>query len=258
MLSSEELDGYLARIGYDGERAPTRAVLDALMAAHVQAIPFENLDVLAGRPISLRQEDLVEKLVDQRRGGYCFEHHGLFAPALAALGFDVTFLAARARIGRTREETPPRTHVCLEVHIDGERWLVDVGVGGLSLTSPLRFVTGDEQPTAHEPRRLLREGERWFHQAWLGDEWVDVAELTGERMPLVDREVANWFTSTHPSSIFRKEPLIARALPDGGRVTLRGNVLTVRTRESVEREELDSEDALDDALRTHFGLERPD
>lgn len=254
-MTNAELDAYLARIGYEGERSPTRPVLEALMSAHVQAIPFENLDVLEGRAISLGFEELMDKLVHRRRGGYCFEHHGLFGRVLEAFGFAVAPLAARARIGRTREETPPRTHVCLAVTVDGERWLVDVGVGGLSLTHPIRFIADVVQPTPHEPRRLLREGGRWWHQAKLGDEWVDVAELTGEEMPAVDQEIANWFTSAHPSSPFRKEPMIARALPHGGRVTLRGNALTVRTGGQVEREELGSEGALREALRTRFDLD---
>jgi N-hydroxyarylamine O-acetyltransferase len=254
-VTNAELDAYLARIGYDGERRPTRPVLEALMTAHVEAIPFENLDVLEGRALSLRFDDLMDKLVHRRCGGYCFEHHGLFARVLEAFGFAVAALAARARIGRRREETPPRTHVCLAVTVDGERWLVDVGVGGLSLTRPLRFVADVVQPTPHEPRRLLREGDRWWHQAKLGDEWVDVAELTGEEMPAVDQEIGHWFTSTHPSSPFRKEPMIARALPAGGRVTLRGNVLTVRTSGQVERETIESEDALRETLRTRFDLE---
>ncbi|MBO6936184.1 MAG: arylamine N-acetyltransferase [Deltaproteobacteria bacterium] len=249
-----ELDAYLNRIGYAGERAPSVEVLGALMDAHVRAIPFENLDVLAGRSISLEPDDLMEKLVHRHRGGYCFEHHGLFERVLDAIGFEVEPLAARVRIKRARDEIPPRTHVCLAVQLGQERWLVDVGVGGLSSTGPIRFVADVEQATPHEPRRLLREDDRWWHQARLGDEWIDVAELTGERMPRVDREIANWFTSTHPSSVFRKEAMVARALPSGGRLTLRGNALTRRENGNTERQELATEAEIDEALRSGFGL----
>ena len=77
------------------------------------------------------------------------------------------------------------------------------------------------RPSAHEPRRLLWEGERWWHQAWLGDHWADVCELTGETMPSIDQEIASWYASTHPESAFRREPMVARALPDGGEMAQR-------------------------------------
>jgi N-hydroxyarylamine O-acetyltransferase len=132
-----ELEAYLARIGYLGPRAPTLEVLRALTAAHAQAIPFENLDVLLGRRIALDVDALFDKLVRQRRGGYCFEQNGLFLHVLATLGFDVRPLSARVRLDRPRSDTPPRTHMFLRVELGNESWLTDVGVGGLSLTAPL-------------------------------------------------------------------------------------------------------------------------
>lgn len=256
-MSPDELDAYLVRVGHAGPRAPTLDVLNRLMAAHVEAIPFENLDVLLGRGVSLRDEDVMDKLVHRGRGGYCFEQNGLFARVLRTLGFHVRALAARARIGRERSETPPRTHVCLEVEVEGARWLVDVGVGGLSLTRAIRFAPDEVQETPHESRRLLWEDGRWWHQAMLEEAWSDVCELTGETMPKVDREIANWFTSTHPDSPFRREPMIARALPGGGRLTLRGAALTRRTRGAVERTEIASPEALRTILRDDFGLNLP-
>src|SRR6185369_9612361 len=133
-----DVDAYLARIGYSGPRVPTLPVLHALTAAHTQTIPFENLDVLLGRPIDLQPDAIFDKLVRRRRGGYCFEQNGLFLHALEALGFRVRPLSARVRLDRPRDYTPPRTHMFLRVEIAGESWLTDVGVGGLSLTSALR------------------------------------------------------------------------------------------------------------------------
>ncbi|MCX5740953.1 MAG: arylamine N-acetyltransferase, partial [Proteobacteria bacterium] len=72
--TSLDLDAYFARIGYAGERAPTRATLYAIVHAHVGAIPFENIDVLLGRRVDLAPAAIVQKLVHDRRGGYCFEH----------------------------------------------------------------------------------------------------------------------------------------------------------------------------------------
>ena len=225
-----DLEAYFARVGYDGPVAPTLAVLNDLMSAHVQAIPFENLDVLLQRGIDLTPEALQRKLVDERRGGYCFEQNGLLLLVLGAIGFAVTPLSARVRYQRPRDYTPARTHLFLRVEIDGAAWIADVGVGGLSLTSAIRFDLEGEQATRHEPRRIIRERGRFFHQVRFGNDWQDVLEFTGEEMPLIDRELANWFTSTHPQSHFRNRLIAARALPDGGRLTLLNRELTTRSR----------------------------
>ncbi len=265
-----DLDAYLRRVSYDGPRAPTLSTLHALCAAHLKAIPFENLDVLLGRAIDLSEEAVERKLVHGGRGGYCFEQNTLLLRALTALGFAARPISARVRVQRPRDFTPPRTHVLLRVDLEGERWLADVGVGGLSPTAALRLDTDEEQATPHEPRRILREAreargphedqapKRLFHQAKLGDEWVDVCEFTLEEMPAIDREVANWFTSAHPQSHFRNRLLAARALDDGGRVTLLNRDLTVRERgRAPSTRRLASPAELLDTLAAHFALHFP-
>ncbi len=253
-----DLDAYFDRIGYQGPREPTVAVLNALMAAHVQAIPFENLDVLRGAGVDLAPDAVFDKLVRRRRGGYCFEQNGLFLDVLLGLGFTVRPLSARVRLQPWPGQKPPRTHLFLDVATGSERWLADVGVGAMSLSAAIRLTAGDEQPTPHEPRRIVREGDHWLHQARLADSWTDVYEFTGEEMPPIDREVANWYTSAHPRSHFRDQVMAARALPDGGRVTLRGAELKRRARDGrAETRVLRSPDELLEALATEFGLVFP-
>lgn len=253
-----DLDAYFERVRYQGSRAPTLATLHALTAAHTHAIPFENLDVLLGRPIDLDPEAIFHKLVRRRRGGYCFEQNALFSSALTALGFQVRPCSGRGRIFPPRGQTPPRTHLFLTVDLDGQRWLTDVGVGGLSLTSALRLDTDLEQPTPHEARRIVSEGDHWLHQARLGDAWTDVYEFTGEEMPPIDREVGNWFTSTHPRSHFRDRLIVARARPDGRRVTLLNDELKLRECDGrAATHKLDSAEALLAALAEHFELHFP-
>jgi N-hydroxyarylamine O-acetyltransferase len=253
-----DLDAYFARIGYTGSRAPTRETLNGIASAHAQAIPFENLDVLLGRPIRLDVHALERKMVRERRGGYCFEQNGLLLLVLEALGFHATALSARARLQRPREFTPPRTHVFIRVELDGEPWLADVGVGGLSLTAAIRLTTEGDQPTPHETRRIVREGARLFHQARLGQAWTDVCEFTLEEMPAIDREVANWFTSTHPDSHFKNRLVVARAAPGGERITLLNNTLTIRRAngEGVDRQ-IASPSELLEVLEEHFALSFP-
>jgi N-hydroxyarylamine O-acetyltransferase len=225
-----DLDAYFRRIGYAGPVEPSAAVLDDIMQAHAQSVPFENLDVLLGRTIDLEPGSLQCKLVTNRRGGYCFEQNGLFLLVLQAIGFEVMPLSARVRYQRPRDYTPARTHLFLRVTIDGVPWLADVGIGALSLTSAIRFDVDGEQQTRHEPRRIVGECGRFFHQVRFGGEWHDVLEFTGEDMPPIDRQLANWFTSAHPDSHFKNRLIAARALPDGGRLTLLNRELTTRDR----------------------------
>ncbi|MEO6773028.1 MAG: arylamine N-acetyltransferase [Kofleriaceae bacterium] len=251
-----DLDAYFARTGYSGPRTPTLTTLHGLVRAHVQTIPFENLDVLLGKPIELEPAALVQKLVHDRRGGYCFEHNTLLLEVLGALGFQVRPLSARVRWGRPRDYTPARTHLLVRVELD-EPWLADVGVGAMSPAAALRLGEHGEQATPHEPRRLLRKGGLIYHQARLGDDWHDVAELTLEEMPVIDRIVANWYTSTHPQSHFKHRLLVARATPSG-RVTLLNDTLSIRGADGVAtKRRVESHDHLLRILDEHFGITLP-
>jgi N-hydroxyarylamine O-acetyltransferase len=252
-----DLERYFARIAYRGPRTPTRATLDAILHAHVESIPFENLDVLLGRRIDLDVAALQHKLVDERRGGYCFEQNALLLAVLEALGFHARPLSARVRYQRPRDYTPARTHLFIRVELDTS-WIVDAGVGAMSLTSALRLDTEDAQATPHEPRRLIREAGRMFHQVQLAGAWHDVCEFTLEEMPPIDREVASWYTSAHPGSHFKSRLVVARALPDGGRVGLLNRELSLRDRAGhAERRVIDSPDELLAVLADHFGLAFP-
>src|ERR1700760_715912 len=141
-----DLAAYFERIGYSGGAEPTLEVLQDLVTAHTQAIPFENLDPLLGVPIDdLSPEALTDKLVHRRRGGYCYEHNGLMGYVLAELGFRVRRFAARV-VWMVPPDAPPsaQTHTLLAVAFPGSRgaYLVDVGFGGQTPTSPLRLELG--------------------------------------------------------------------------------------------------------------------
>ena len=254
---SMDLDAYCRRIGLDGPLAPDQATLDRVVFHHATSVPFENLDVLAGLGIRLDPEAIEEKIVHRRRGGYCFEQNALLMGALEAIGFQVTPMAARVRLQQPRSFTPPRTHMCLRVDIDGVPWLADVGIGGLTPSAPLRLDTDRPQATRHETHRIVDEDGLRLHQARSDPDapWKDVYDITGESMPRVDREIANWWTSTNPTSKFRQNLLLALVRRDGTRIGMQNHVLTHRrgdvvlaTREIVERA------ALGEALHREFGL----
>lgn len=253
-----DLEAYFARIGYMGSRSPTLETLHNISDAHVRTIPFENLDVLLGVPIRLEPDALEAKLVHARRGGYCFEQNSLLLHVLAQLGFTVAPLSARVRYGRPRDYTPARTHLLVRVELD-ESWLADIGVGAMSLTRALRLAELGAQATLHDTRRLLRENDRIYHQVLFGERWEDVAEITLEEMPLIDRVVANWYTSTHPESHFKHRLLVARAAADGSRITVLNRAFTVRDRTGghVVDRTIATPDELLDILAEHFGLAFP-
>ncbi len=137
MSAPIDLDAYLARIGYTGPREPTLDTLHAVSMHHPTSIPFENLDVLLGRPIALTPEALMAKLVQARRGGYCFEQNNLLLLALRALGFNASLLGARVRGSILREEIPYRTHIIVKVTLPEGEFLADAGLGSASLTGAI-------------------------------------------------------------------------------------------------------------------------
>lgn len=253
-----DLDAYLARTGYTGARTPTLDTLHALTRHQTTSIPFENLDVLLDRPVVLTPEAITAKLVHARRGGYCFEQNSLLLLALRALGFRVTPLGARVRWLLPRETIPPRTHLFLRVHLADGDWLTDCGLGAASLTGAIPLEFDRELPTPHEPRRLVNEGGRLFHQMKMGDTWGDLCEFTLDEMPPIDRELANWWTSTNPASKFKQGLMLGLALNDGTRKGLRDGVFTHRRgAEILAEQQVASAAELLALLATHFGLHFP-
>lgn len=254
-----DLDAYFTRLGYAGPRAPTLATLHAITLHHASTIPFENLDVLLGRGISLTPEAIFQKLVHDRRGGYCFEQNNLLLLVLRALGYRVTPIGARVRWQKPRDFTPPRTHLFLRIHLPGGDWLTDVGMGGASLTGAIPLEFDRELATPHETRRLVREGDRQFHQLWTGTAWADCCEFTLEEMHPIDCAVANWWTSTSPDSHFRTSVTVGRAGRDGTRKAIREGEFTHRRgAEILAREPIVSNEQLRGVLARHFDLTFPE
>ena len=209
------LDAYLDRIG-----ARPDAGLAGVHRAHVTAIPFENLDPHRGVPVSLALGDLQRKLVDERRGGYCFEHNLLLAAGLRALGAEVEPMLARVRLGRPRDAPGPRTHLVLRVRAGGAVWLADAGFGNGTLLEPIPFGPGAEYEQEGWRFRVVRDGVEHVLQTADGARWSDVYGFVPEPVPAIDIETSNWFTCTHPRSPFVAGLIIAVNRSDGTRVAL--------------------------------------
>lgn len=250
-----DLAAYLRRVEHEGPLEPTEAVLRALHLAHATHIPFENLDILLGRPIRLDLASLQAKLVAGGRGGYCFEQNALFAAVLEEVGFAVTRLAARVRYGTTA--TLPRTHMLLLVRCEGRTWLADVGFGAEGLLLPVPFATGEVSEQFAWSYRVVPEGELWVLQSLHGDAWSGLYAFTLEEQHAVDYEMANHFTSTHPESRFRRGVTAQLAAP-GVRRILRGGELTIDDGTTVTRRPITDADDLVVVLGESFGLRLAD
>ncbi len=254
--SAFDLEAYLARIGYAGPRQPTLDTLRAIHLSHVRSIPFENLDIQLGRPIRLDVESVQRKLVQDRRGGYCFEQNHLLLYALRAIGFDVTPLAARVLMGVA--EPTPRTHMLLLVNLHDERWIADVGFGGDGLLWPIPLAADRAVDVFGWTYRLMTSsGGAWLLQLDRPEGWFDLYVFTDEATPFVDYVLGNHFTSTHPESGFVRTVTAQRATPEV-RLALRNRTLYEQRpgRETVVRELADDEEVLR-VLAERFGLRFP-
>ncbi len=256
-LMTLDLNGYFERINYRGAAEPNFDVLQDLVTAHTQTIPFENLDPVMGVPVDdLSPEALTDKLVQRRRGGYCYEHNGLMGYVLAEVGFRVRRLAGRVVWMLPPDApSPAQTHTVLAVAFPGSQgsYLVDIGFGGQTPTSPIRFETGSVQQTTHEPYRLKDRGDGLVLQAQVRGEWQSLYEFATRSQPEIDLKVASWFVSTHPSSSFVTSLMAAR-VTDDARLNLSGRNLAIHRADSSEKIRLDDAVAVVDTLSDRFGI----
>ncbi len=253
-----DLDSYFRRIGYSGDdRAPTLETLKALHLHHAQTIAFDALDPFIGRPVKLDLPSLEGKLVHGGRGGYCFEQNQLFSHVLQAVGFAVQGLVARVLWNAPESSVRMRSHMVLLIELAGERHIADVGFGGLTLTAPLRLVTGIEQPTPHETFRLIDQQGDFLVQARVRDVWKPLYQFDLQRQHPVDYEVPNWYMSTHPESKFVANLVAARPAP-GCRYALANRSFTVHELGGdSEHRMLGSVTEMRGVLEEYFGLWLP-
>ncbi|EDY84903.1 N-acetyltransferase superfamily [Verrucomicrobiia bacterium DG1235] len=253
-----DLDAYLARIGYTENLNTSAQTLIQLHTRHVQSIPFENLDVLQGKKISIALPDIERKLVHQKRGGYCFEQNGLFTAALRQIGFTVSPKIARVRWQAPVDLISPLSHMVLEVHTSDGTYLADVGFGGVGLIEAIKLETDTIQHQAFEPRRLLHKDGELLHQVLIGDNWQDVYQFSLREAAPIDLEIANWYSCTHPQARFLNHLLVAQATPTGRKVIADTELILREHTGTLERHPLSSQAELLEALAKHFDLHHPE
>jgi N-hydroxyarylamine O-acetyltransferase len=243
---------YLERINYHGSLAPTAETLRELQVAHLLAVPFENLSIHAGQPIVLEDKALFTKIVERRRGGFCYEANGLFAALLLALGFEVVMLSAGVADAEG-EFGPDFDHMALMVSLE-QRLLVDVGFGD-SFLEPLLLDEQGEQVQGRRAYRILPDDTHLIlMRRDEGDEWKAQYRFTLRSQTYADYAEMCRYHQTSPQSHFTKARICSRATREG-RITL-SEMRFITTSKNGERQErtLTSEEEYADVLREQFGI----
>jgi N-hydroxyarylamine O-acetyltransferase len=253
-----DVERYLERIDVRWPLPSTAETLRELQRAHLLHVPFESYDCALGRPVTVDPASNFAKIVERRRGGFCFELNGLFGFLLDALGFEVTYLSARPFVvGRESDAEPEFSHLALLVPADGERWLVDVGFGDGAM-EPLRLdeTADQERERGRRYRVMAGAADRpWAKIQLFGGEDAEAYFFTLEPRRLEDFAGMCRYYSTAPDSWFVRSPVCSRATLDG-RVTLAERRRLIVTSDGVRTESLlESESGEREALREWFGVD---
>lgn len=218
------IKAYFERIGLalPEKIVPDSELLRKLQFAHCTTVPYENLDMLEGIPTSLEPDALYKKIVENHRGGLCFELNGAFGELLRALGYGVTDLAARYLRGEST--IPMRRHRVLKVQAIDGLWLCDVGIGEICPREPIALLEGVVQEQFGERYRLRKDTFLgWVLMDEYKGAWRDFYSFTEEPQLMVDYIAPNFFCELHPESPFNKTEMFALKTKNG-RITLDGHV----------------------------------
>ena len=261
ILSVEE---YLKRIEYTGSTECSLANLTELQETHVHTVPYENLDIVEGREVSLAPECIYDKIVTRRRGGYCFELNGLFSWLLSQLGYKPIEFFGRWLKGEELA-IPPRRHRICKVIMDGQPYICDVGVGMNAPRHPLVFEEGLEQKQGNETYRIIsHEKLIWVVQELEKGEWGNLYSFTEDIAQPIDFFMPHYYCTTHPESIFLNLTMVYIRTREG-RNTI-ADVLDPVTGEKMREFRIFKGDKVEsfiprfdhqwqEGLKTYFGIE---
>jgi N-hydroxyarylamine O-acetyltransferase len=246
---------WLVRISYSGPLMPTLETLRGLVLAHAHAIAYESLDIMLGRVPKLGVAELQRKMIDHKRGGYCFEQNMLFRAGLRSLGYRVTSLQGRVVRGMAIDAPRPAIHMLLQVELPQGPYLADVGFGNLAPTVPLMLAPHVEQPTPHGLMRFIDVNGELTLQQLLGQRWEHIYRVIPYPRYDAEYEVANWYTATHPDAPYLNNMIAARPLPDGSRLTMfNGRVTSRALSGESHRRNLETPEEFAAVLRDEFAL----
>jgi len=248
-----DAENYLRRIAFEDEIQINQGCLARLHRKHIQSVPFENLDIHLGRRIVLDLKKIEDKIVFNRRGGFCYELNGLFGALLRQLGFDVKMISARVcgsgKIGREFD------HMVLKANL-GEEWLVDVGFGD-NFMEPIRIEAGIEQQDPAGRFRIVRHDSKYLRlQSTMDDDSGFAAKYL---FTLIERQLEDFtemcaYHQSSPKSSFTRERICSMATTNG-RVTLRDQRLIETVDGKKRMREIGDGEEYEKILRDRFGID---
>jgi arylamine N-acetyltransferase len=257
------VQAYLDRINYRGPTDISIKTLSALQEAHLSSVPYENLDILAGKHNSLAPASLYERIVVKHRGGYCFELNGLFAWLLEKLGFQFVEYFGRW-LKYEPIEIPQRRHRIPRVELEGKSYIADVGLGHFGSPWPLLLEEGVEQEQNGEKFRIVRhEKMGWVVQDFYKGVWSNIFSFSEDPQQPIDYFQPHWYCTTHPDSIFKNSTMVYIRTPEGRNTIF--DVTDKVTGEKVQQFRIFKGDTLEtfiprtekeykDALEKYFGI----
>jgi len=245
---------YLHRIGVGKtQKAPGITNLTYLMQQHLQAVPFENIDIHLKRPIELNTESLYRKIVTQNRGGFCYELNGLFIQLLQELGYTVHMISARVYNQGKEQYGPEFDHLALIVELSDDRYLVDVGFGD-TFRTPLQIPQDEITDISGRHRLILKynAGDTFILQQWKEDNWVPEYRFELTYRELAEFEPMCLYHQTSPDSHFTQRMMCTLAT-ENGRITLSDNSLIVTVEGKKKRHQV-SEYEKPEILQKYFAV----
>jgi N-hydroxyarylamine O-acetyltransferase len=221
------LKEYCERIGYEDKPNADVQTLRQLMRHQLMTVPFENLDVQAGKAVSLVPEEIAEKIINRNRGGYCYEVNGLFAMALEVLGIEYQFVAARPMFYPVKR---PKTHMAIIATVEDRHWLCDLGFGSYGIRAPMDLgQLGSPIEQDHDTFMLEKTGsEEYLLKALVEGEWANQYAFDLHPWEWIDFAPANYLNSTHPDAIFVQKRLVIIQNLAGRTILLGNNLKTIQ------------------------------
>ncbi len=258
------VSAYLKRIGFTGPANPDVETLNRLQELHVMAVPYENLEIMQQKPVTLDIPSLYDKIVNRRRGGYCFELNGLYAWLLSEIGFEVIQHFGRWIAGEPLRY-PERRHRIIRVLLAGKAYICDVGVGMPAPRRPLLLAPFVEQEQYGAVYRIVPdEIDIYDVQVKKDGNWETLYSFNDDPCISVDYMQAHYYCTHFPQSRFINETIICIKTPEGHNSIAdvydpetMGKVreFRVHTKDGVEAELLRSEKRFFEVLQQYFGID---
>ena len=246
---------YLERIKYKETTLPGFELLKALQQLHLLHIPFENLDIHLGIPIELSTGKIFDKIVNKKRGGFCYELNGLFYSLLISMDFDARVISARVYNTTEKKYSPAYDHLAIIVSIDKMDYLVDVGFGEFTF-SPLKIKPGKIQEDQRGKFKIVKHDGDWLQvNKASGNEWIPEYIFTLQGRQFSEFEAMCQYHQTSPQSHFTKNKICSILTNNGnGRISITNNRLKITNGEQVKEEAINDAAEFEKYLWKYFEM----